>query len=209
MSFGNISEIPLQLLVLPIIGALIGWFTNYLAVKMLFHPKNPVRLGVFTIQGVFPKRQKAFAHKLGELVSTELLSVQDLTAKLKDHAKGDQVITLITDHIKHIITEKLPGVFPMIALVLNPEMVQTITNTFVEDLRSMLSQLIDKLSVGLEEELDVHVLVEEKVANFSSDKLEEILFMIMKKEFQFIEVVGLVLGFLIGVSQLVFLVLTT
>lgn len=42
----------------------------------------------------------------------------------------------------------------------------------------------------------------EKVKNFSSDKLEEILYSIMKKEFVFIEIIGAVLGFLIGVIQI-------
>ncbi|MCB0352050.1 MAG: DUF445 family protein, partial [Bdellovibrionales bacterium] len=205
MTLATLSNIPLQLWVLPIIGALIGWFTNYLAVKMLFHPRDPIRLGIITLQGVFPKRQQAFAHKLGELVSTELISVQDLTSKLKEHAQGDHVIDLITSHIQTIITEKLPRVFPMIALVLNPEMVQTITSAFVDDLRGMLSQLIETLSSGLEQQLDVHTLVEEKVTNFSSDKLEEILFLIMKREFKFIELVGLILGFLIGLAQMIFL----
>ena len=49
------------LLLLPIIAALIGWSTNYLAVKMLFHPRLPLRIMGFSIQGVFPKRQKQLA----------------------------------------------------------------------------------------------------------------------------------------------------
>ena len=45
-------------------------------------------------------------------------------------------------------------------------------------------------------------MVREKVSSFSSDKLEEILFAIMKREFRFVELVGAVLGFLIGSVQL-------
>ena len=43
---------------LPFIGALIGWFTNYIAIKMLFHPRDEVRIFFIPIQGVFPRRQK-------------------------------------------------------------------------------------------------------------------------------------------------------
>ena len=60
---------PPILLLLPIIAALIGWFTNYLAVKMLFHPRLPLKIFGFSIQGVFPKRQKQLADKLGTLVA--------------------------------------------------------------------------------------------------------------------------------------------
>ncbi len=44
-----------RLLLLPFAGLFIGWLTNYLAIKMLFHPKKPVNLGLFTLQGVFQK----------------------------------------------------------------------------------------------------------------------------------------------------------
>ena len=60
---------PPILILLPIIAALIGWLTNYLAVKMLFHPKLPLQVLGFSIQGVFPKRQKQLADKLGSLVA--------------------------------------------------------------------------------------------------------------------------------------------
>ena len=61
------------LLCMPFIGAGIGWVTNFIAVKMLFHPRKPLRLLFFSVQGVFPKRQQAFAHKLGAIVSDELI----------------------------------------------------------------------------------------------------------------------------------------
>ena len=50
--------------------------------------------------------------------------------------------------------------------------------------------------------MDVETVVREKVEAFSSDKLEEMLLSIMKREFRFIEVVGAVLGFVIGLVQL-------
>jgi uncharacterized membrane protein YheB (UPF0754 family) len=45
-------------------------------------------------------------------------------------------------------------------------------------------------------------MVREKVANFSSDKLEDILQGVMKREFRFVEAIGGVFGFLIGVAQM-------
>ena len=74
---------------LPFIAAGIGWVTNYLAVKMLFHPRKEVRVLGFQIQGVFPKRQTALAEKLGDLVSEELFSIEEVTVKIHDIAKSD------------------------------------------------------------------------------------------------------------------------
>ncbi|MEZ4979183.1 MAG: DUF445 family protein, partial [Chitinophagales bacterium] len=57
------------LLLLPIIAGLIGWLTNFLAVKMLFYPRNPKQILGITFHGVFPKRQAHVAEKVGELVA--------------------------------------------------------------------------------------------------------------------------------------------
>jgi uncharacterized membrane protein YheB (UPF0754 family) len=45
-------------------------------------------------------------------------------------------------------------------------------------------------------------MVTEKVANYSSDKLEEILLSVLKKEFGFLELIAAVLGFVIGLIQM-------
>jgi uncharacterized membrane protein YheB (UPF0754 family) len=93
----------------------------------------------------------------------------------------------------------------MIAFVLNDDLIQTVKQTFVGELKVFLNEITNKLALSVESDLDVHRIVEEKVMNFSSDKLEEILFAIMKREFRFIEVVGAVLGFLIGLVQIAYL----
>ena len=52
-----------RIILMPIIGFIIGYFTNYIAIKMLFHPRNKI-LG---IQGVLPKRKQEIARKIGEV----------------------------------------------------------------------------------------------------------------------------------------------
>ena len=72
------------LYLLPILAALIGWITNYLAIKMLFHPHQPKKILGLTFQGVFPKRQAQIAEKLGDLVANELFSMKDVAQKIED-----------------------------------------------------------------------------------------------------------------------------
>jgi uncharacterized membrane protein YheB (UPF0754 family) len=190
---------------LPLIGALIGWFTNYIAIKMLFHPRREIRIFFIPIQGVFPKRQKDFARKLGQIVSEELLSVQDITKHLKEKATSEAILHHITLRLEEGITSRLPRVFPMLAMLLTGDMTEKIKRVLLEQIASLNEELIDKLSGELEDELDMHRIVEEKVAAFSSDKLEEIVFAIMRREFKFVEMVGAILGFLIGVAQVLLL----
>ena len=190
---------------LPFIGALIGWLTNYIAIKMLFHPKNEVRIFFIPVQGVFPKRQKALARKLGQVVSEELVSAQDVTAHLKEKATSEAVLNHIAMRLEEGISSRLPGAFPILAMLKSSDMADKIKNMLLEQMGSLNEELIDKLSGELEEELDVQKIVEEKVSAFSSDKLEDILISIMRREFKFVEMVGAVLGFLIGVAQILLL----
>jgi uncharacterized membrane protein YheB (UPF0754 family) len=190
------------LLLLPIIAALIGWSTNYLAVKMLFHPRLPLRIMGFSIQGVFPKRQKQLAEKLGTLVADELFSVKDIANKLKELATSEESMEQVGKTIEKTIREKLVKSFPMLAMFLTDEMVEKVTNLFKSELHDFLAKSANDLGDKLEKSLDVKELVREKVEAFSSDKLEEILFSIMRKEFRFIEIIGAILGFLIGCTQI-------
>lgn len=67
----------------PLIGAIIGYFTNYIAVKMLFRPYYPKRIGKWQIPftpGIIPKRQKALAKAIGKAVGENLLTGDDLKA---------------------------------------------------------------------------------------------------------------------------------
>ena len=67
---------------------------------------------------------------------------------------------------------------------------------------ALLPELIGRYTEDLGSRIDIEKMVTEKVAGYSSDKLEEILQSVMKKEFWFLEIVAFVLGFLIGLIQM-------
>ena len=69
----------------PLIGALIGYFTNYIAVKMLFKPHKPVMIGKHRLPftpGLIPKRKDELAGAIGSAVSDVLLTKEDLAQAL-------------------------------------------------------------------------------------------------------------------------------
>ena len=74
----------IELLIMTVVGALIGWFTNYLAVKMLFRPIRPRRVPLIKIelQGLIPRRREEIAVTIGATVEKELISVKDWSAGL-------------------------------------------------------------------------------------------------------------------------------
>lgn len=74
----------LSLILQPLVAAFTGWFTTWIAIYMLFHPRNPKKILGITFQGIFPKRQKVIAAKLGATVANELINFNDISVHLKD-----------------------------------------------------------------------------------------------------------------------------
>lgn len=189
------------LLLIPVISAFIGWFTNWIAIKMLFHPREPKKFLGLTIQGIFPKRQQQFAEKLGKLVSEELLSFKDISLKITDPSNLDQLLPHVEDHIDNFLKVKLKESMPVVGMFIGDKTVGQLKAVFVEELRELFPTLMERYMVSLQEQLDLEKIVVEKVRSFSSDKLEEILLQIMAKEFRFVEILGGVVGLLIGMVQ--------
>lgn len=186
---------------LPIISAFIGWFTNWIAIKMLFHPKEPKSFLGIKIQGIFPKGQKQFAKKLGTLVASELLHFDDIAKKISDPAQLEHVRPFVAKHIDDFLEHKLVEKMPVLAMFVSASTLAPIKDGLMEEIDTMLPELMKQYADNLKSKIDIEKMVAEKVANFSSDKLEEILVAIMSKEFRFVEIIGGVLGFIIGLLQ--------
>jgi uncharacterized membrane protein YheB (UPF0754 family) len=78
----------------PVIGAIIGYFTNWLAVKMLFHPYYPVKIGKATLPftpGIIPKRRGELAKAVGKAVGETLFTGDDLKVALSGDDMRDKV----------------------------------------------------------------------------------------------------------------------
>ncbi len=187
---------------LPIIAGLIGWITNFLAIKMLFHPKKKVNLYLFTIQGIFPKRQDVLAERLGKIVSSELFSFKDIKERFTSTSTAVEINKVLDEKLEDFMEDKIKTAMPMLAMFLNKEAKAKIKDTLHQEFQNILPDILNKYSEKLEKDIDVEAIVTKKVSAFSSEKLEQILFSIMKKEFKFIEILGGVLGFIIGIVQL-------
>ena len=190
---------------LPILAALVGWITNFLAIKMLFHPHQPKKILGITFHGVFPKRQPQIAENLGSLVANELLSMKDVAQKIEDLSTQPEALDAVGKRIEKTIRGKLISAFPMLSMFLTDDMIVKVTNLFKGELEDFLKESAKELAGKMEKSVDIQALVREKVQAFSSNKIEELLVGFMAQEFRFIERIGAVLGFVIGCIQ-VFLV---
>lgn len=196
------------LVLIPVISGFIGWFTNWIAIKMLFHPREPKQVLGLTIQGIFPKRQQQFAEKLGKLVSNELLSFDEIKKKITSPDNLQHVMPYLELKIDDFLRQKLSDVFPVISMFIGENTINQLKTVFMDELESMFPGLINAYMNNLEASLDLEKIVTEKVKGFSTDKMEEILLQIMSKEFRFVEILGGIVGFIIGLLQVTLTFLT-
>ena len=196
------------LILIPVISAFIGWFTNYIAIKMLFHPREPRKILGVSFQGIFPKRQRQFAEKLRKLVSEELLSFSDIEEKITSKENIQSILPVVEEHIDHFLRNKLKTTMPVIAMFIGDKTITELKTVFLKELEEIFPEVLKNYIHHLEEELDLEKIVVDKGSAFSTDKLESILQQIMTKEFRFIEIIGGVLGFVIGMVQVLLTIVT-
>ncbi len=87
----------------PLIGALIGYFTNFIAVKMLFRPLKEVKIGRFTLPftpGLIPRRKNALAAAAGRAVGNSLLTRDDISGLLLSESMETSVSEMIFGEVK-------------------------------------------------------------------------------------------------------------
>jgi uncharacterized membrane protein YheB (UPF0754 family) len=186
---------------MPFISALVGWFTNYLAVKMLFYPKEPWNFGLFKVQGVFPKNQREVAEKIGKMVAEELLSSKDLRDKMNNPENLLSINQIVEAKIDYFLNVKFPRQYPLTGLLFTKDRRAKMKKQLMVEVEQSVPQVIDHYMENLEERFNVEEIIKEKVAQLAPEKLEGLLMKLLAKEFKFIEYIGAVVGFIIGLVQ--------
>ncbi len=191
-------------LLFPFVSAFIGWITNWVAIKMLFHPREPKKILGITFHGIFPKRQQKFAQKLGKIVSEEFLSFDDIEKKISNPENLKKIIPMIENHVDDFLRYRMKDEMPVISMFIGDKTISNLKTMFMKEIETLLPMIMKQYAANLKNELDLEKIVIAKVSSFSSDKLEEVLNQIMSKEFRFVEIIGAVIGFLIGTLQVLF-----
>jgi uncharacterized membrane protein YheB (UPF0754 family) len=75
----------INIILTPVVGAVIGYFTNWLAIKMLFRPHEAKYIGKYRLPftpGLIPKERARLTKKIAQTVETHLLTAEVLTNEL-------------------------------------------------------------------------------------------------------------------------------
>ncbi|MCQ8211761.1 DUF445 family protein [Cetobacterium somerae] len=197
----------IKAVLLIVIGSMIGWITNYIAIKMLFRPYKEINLGIFKIQGLIPKRRHEIGITLADTIQKELISIDDIMKKLENANLDIQMEKIIDSILEKKLASEITAKFPMIAMFLNESALNKIKEAIKGSIMENKDQIISMLFETLEKNVDFKEIIVEKVDAFSLEELERITFSLAKKELKHIEIIGAILGGLIGVAQFIITVL--
>jgi len=200
-------QTPLYFLIFPAVGALVGWFTNWLAILMLFRPREPVKFAGFSLQGVIPKRHADLAEKIAETVESNLLTQNDLKQAMSGIHWEEELASLITKILHDKGPGSIIGKLPVISDMWLKTILPGLREVLVKEISRLLNRYQDSLVNKLQDSVDIREIVRDKVEQFEVEALEGIVRGIASREFAHIQVIGALTGGAIGVIQGVILVL--
>ena len=190
-----------QLLVMVLISGAIGWITNWVAIKMLFRPHKEINFGLFKIQGLIPKRKAEIGTGIASIIQNELISVKDVISNIDREEFSKRLNKLIDDVLDKNLKKKVKEKFPLLQMFFTDKVAKDVGNTIKDIVMENQEKIFEIFSNYAEENIDFEVIISDKISNFSLDKLEEIITLLANKELKHIEVIGAILGGLIGVAQ--------
>lgn len=189
----------IRILILAIIGGLIGYITNVIAIKLIFRPINPIKVPIFNIEiiGMIPKRKKEIAINIGRIVEEQFLSIDEITNNLVTEQDKEYIIDYIKVKIKLILNEKM---------VLIPSTIRSLVQNYIseiieDEVREGIDELCEEMIAKASNRINIKEIIENKINELDLYELEIIILQIVKNELRHIEILGLILGFFIGIVQ--------
>lgn len=188
----------------PFVGAFIGWLTNYVAIKMLFRPRAPWRILGLSLQGVMPKRQHDLALKIGEVVERELLNSQDILDAINSEEIKAHLTAVVESRVDRFFRERLFRIGWLYANVYSLEAVQKAKRALITELVNLFPQEVEAAVKQLVDKVNIAQIVAKRVDEFEFDRLEKLVYRVASTELNWVVYLGGVLGFIIGLLQLLF-----
>jgi len=191
-----------------LLGALIGWSTNVLAVKLIFRPHKCYKLfGLISIQGLIPKRREELALAIGEIVEKELLSSEELITQLTSSGNiEEKLLGTVTENIKRRLLKYFP---PFIPTLLKDNIINIIDSVIAGEAERFFRETLPQIANDIKDSVPVAKMVEQKINQLDLAQLENLILAITKKELKHIEYLGGLIGLIIGLVQGFLLIMLT
>lgn len=192
----------IKIMILAIVGGIIGYITNVIAIKLIFRPIEPIKIPIINkeIIGLIPKRKSEIAQNIGQVIQDELIDIDELIKNVASENDKDEIVLYIKNKINDVVDKKVnqsPLGFMGIGKIVN----DFISEHLDDEIKNAVDELTEVLINKGKDRINIQEIVKDKINELDLYKLEEIILSIVKKELKHIETLGLVLGFFIGLVQ--------
>ena len=186
----------------PVIGAVVGLATNWIAIVMLFAPRHPLDLGVVTLQGVFPGRQREIAVTLARVVDREMMKFGELLDLMLARGFGEELRRFVAGRLNGFIKERLQMLLTILAAADVEVSVERITDDILELAAAELPGMLAEVKELAESQIDVIGLVQSSLEDMDKMRFEQILRGLVKQDEPILIGYGGLLGGIIGLVQM-------
>jgi uncharacterized membrane protein YheB (UPF0754 family) len=189
-------------LVMPLFGGFTGWFTDWLALKMIFNPKQPKRfLGLFTWQGLFLKRRKEVAAEYGRLIAREVVTPRNVFEAVLRGPLSDRLFGMISKQVQRMVDEQAGVARPFVVFAVGSGKYQSMKKMVAEELMKRLPETMQHVESYAADAMDLEHTMVDKMQQLSPEEFESLLRPAFQQDEWILITVGAVLGFLVGELQ--------
>jgi uncharacterized membrane protein YheB (UPF0754 family) len=195
-----------QPIVMPIFGFLIGWITDWLALKMIFLPREPRKFfGFYTWQGIFQKRRHQVAADYGDMIAREIITVPNILEAVLTGPKSDRLFQLIQREVQHTIDSQAGIIKPFVAVAVGSQRFQDMKQSAAKKALDRIPATVhyaEEYAVGA---LDVRNTIVERMRQLNPMEFENLLRPAFRQDEWKLILTGAVIGGLVGELQVILL----
>ncbi|KAL9180753.1 hypothetical protein ACHAXT_011206 [Thalassiosira profunda] len=187
--------------ILPLFGFLVGWATNWLALKVIFRPLNPHKIGPFTIHGIFLKRQQEVSETFARVNCVEILHTKAIWETILTGPLSPNFYAMLRAH-SIVFTEKLVGgLKPLAITAMGSDQFSEMKEEIALKIARGLPEIMPHSYQYTTEALDMENTIREKMQKLSYPEFEGVLHPAFEEDEILLIFVGGVLGLCAGAAQ--------
>ncbi|MGN8158723.1 DUF445 domain-containing protein [Salinisphaera sp. RV14] len=190
--------------VLPLFGLLVGWATNWLALKMIFHPKRGFDLGPWRIQGLFFRRQKQVAADYGGLVADHVITPEHILDEITNGPYADKLQAIVRREVGAAIDDTMRYARPLMSWALAAREYQRLRADAEGEVVARMPAILERLTGYAQRRMAVRETLVARLQSLTPEQFESMLRPAFEEDEWILIAVGAALGFAAGWIQLVF-----
>lgn len=187
--------------ILPIFGIIVGYSTNFLALKLIFRPLDPIRIGKLIIQGMFIRRQVEVATEYSKIVASKIITIENIFEYIIRGPGSAKLKKIVEKQIEYTINETAGAAKTLVEISTGSKLFLHIRNIASFRFMQELPMNIRNVFGYAENALDLEHLLRDKMIELSPVDFESFLRPVFKEDETTLIIIGAILGGLAGLAQ--------